>query len=78
MLVEEENREENQSRKATLSPQAGIKFTAAAPVLPCAWSAALPGVYLVELSVYVSVNSAGQQFSLQAIIFSKSSFTLEF
>lgn len=75
--MEEENGEKNQARKAILSPQAESTFATARDP-HCAWSAALPGVFLIELSVYVSVNSAGQQISLQAIIFSKSSSMLEF
>lgn len=65
MLVEEQNAERKQIRKAILCPQARGKLAVIAlflPAPPCAWSAALPGVYLIELSVYVSVTPLGSKF----------------
>lgn len=78
LLVEEETRGKKQSRKAILAPTLGSSLLLLLLLLLPGLGLLLPGVCLIDLSVYVSVDSAGQQFSLQVIIFSKPSFMLEF
>lgn len=75
LLVEEETRESNSQGKpfSALTLESSLLLLLF-PVLGLLLSLE---VCLVELSVYVSVDAAGQQFPLQAIIFSKSSFMLE-
>lgn len=76
LLVEEETRERNSQGKpfSALTLGSSLLLLLLLPGL----GLLLPRVCLVELSVYVSVDLAGQQFSLQAIIFSKPSFMLGF
>lgn len=54
MLVEEENGEKKQARKAIVSPQAAVKLAATALFLPVLGLLLMPGVHPVEPSVSLS------------------------
>lgn len=54
MLVEEENGERKQARKAIVSPQAAVKLAATALFLPVLGLLLMPGVHPVEPSVSLS------------------------